>query len=589
MTLQESQSDNSQLNNSQSHEGQSRGVQSSNLQTADVQKNTLSASHSLENTSPQDEIFYDDAFRDRLGAPHKSRSISPLSVRRSATLVDTPAPDQLPSRIPWIVWMSRNIVTGIFDQWVTISTALARAMLWRPRVNPYIGYGTEQYARIICRTTFAPRMARPESPIVQGFRSFFMVPAAYVPVSIRIDDIPVGNFAYKNPQYNKAHHTDRYTNSLYNRTRYSDTQSTITDNNSDDLISSSPSSAQKTPSSSRIVSRSEVFTSLLAGIEEMKSNKKIRSLITQRKSGILTNDKGYLDIVTQGNISAGLHTVEYWVAHRPVVKAPLYIVSEKTQVGIISDIDDTILVSNIPDPIIATRNFLFTNPAKRRAVAAMAHFYQEIQNFYQGNVAFFYLSAAPWNVEPTLRRFIQVNNFPQGPLLLRDLDPRPKTFVPSSIEHKLEFCDQLMADFPNMKFILIGDNGQMDPQIYARVSKKYPDRVLAIGIRLLRFKDHLRFARGAFHSMPPVDVPVFFGENGTNLARTMLPYLRGTVSQTFAGSSTTSSTESSMRTTRQPMSAPSTNSTTNTSMKFSAVKSGEIKSSARQKRKIRKG
>ena len=87
-----------------------------------------------------------------------------------------------------------------------------------------------------------------------------------------------------------------------------------------------------------------------------------------------------------------------------------------------------------------------------------------------------------------------------------------------------------MGDFPDMKFILIGDDGQKDPTTYATIAKRYPGRVLAIGIRQLspRESSPLGPVRGMTQSQPsPVtDVPVFTGTTGANLMKTMLPYLR---------------------------------------------------------------
>ena len=81
-----------------------------------------------------------------------------------------------------------------------------------------------------------------------------------------------------------------------------------------------------------------------------------------------------------------------------------------------------------------------------------------------------------------------------------------------------------------MKFILIGDDGQKDPTTYATIAKRYPGRVLAIGIRQLspRESSQLGPVRGMTQSQPaPVtDVPVFTGTTGANLMKTMLPYLR---------------------------------------------------------------
>lgn len=135
-----------------------------------------------------------------------------------------------------------------------------------------------------------------------------------------------------------------------------------------------------------------------------------------------------------------------------------------------------------------------------------------------------------WNVESSIRNFITDHGFPEGPLLLRDLDPRPKTFVPTGPQHKLEFAEQLMADFPDMKFILVGDDGQKDPTTYATIARRYPGRVLAIVIRELspRESTGLASVTGLTSTQPtPVtDVPVFTGTTGSNILKTMLPYLK---------------------------------------------------------------
>ena len=93
----------------------------------------------------------------------------------------------------------------------------------------------------------------------------------------------------------------------------------------------------------------------------------------------------------------------------------------------------------------------------------------------------------------------------------------------------MEFIRQLMADFPKMRFLLIGDDGQSDPSTFAQVVRQYPGRVLAIGIRQLSPQETglgSLSKRTATQPMPVTDVPVFYGTTGANLMRTLLPYLR---------------------------------------------------------------
>lgn len=378
-----------------------------------------------------------------------------ILARRSSTLVDSPAENQRIEEKPLITRAGRGLATSIFDNWVRISTTVTRTMGWKPRVTPYIGYGTEKYARLICRTVFAPRNTADAVPISRGARAALMVPAAYVPVSITIDGVPLASV--------------------------------------------------------------QIGTS--------EANDPVDSAKNLPVNFAISDSHGYLDLVAEGTNRPGVHDVEYTVEGRRPIHASLYTVSSSAKIGIISDIDDTVLVTDVPEVFVAAKNMLFTNPRLRRAVTGMPEFYRALDAQLDGRAPFFYLSTSPWNIEPALRRFIDVNDFPRGPLMLRDFDPRPKTFIPTGTQHKLEFCAQLMDDFPNMRFILIGDNGQHDPQTYAEVVRKYPRRVLAIGIRQLQSEEPMHFS-AALHAMPNVGVPVFFGRTGGNLARTMLPFLQ---------------------------------------------------------------
>lgn len=244
----------------------------------------------------------------------------------------------------------------------------------------------------------------------------------------------------------------------------------------------------------------------------------------QNASQAVSDSHGYLDLITECKVPPGIHKVTYKVKGRKPVASPLYTVGRKEKIGVISDIDDTVLITDIPDYFQAVYNMLFLNPSKRRAVSKMSKFYNALSQELGGVAPFFYLSTSPWNVEPMLRYFLAHNHFPPGPLLLRDFDPRPKTFIPSGVEHKLEFCRQLMDDFPHMRFILVGDNGQKDPFTYAQIARENLDRIIAIGIRQLQPKEGI--LRHSLHAMPEVPVPVFYGHSGSNLINTMIPYLR---------------------------------------------------------------
>lgn len=345
-----------------------------------------------------------------------SRRISsaPIPVHVTATLFDTPSKAECIDNKPLLVRFGRRLVTSIVGMWMRLAGRVARRLGWFPSVEPYIGYGTHRYARLICRTVYAPKLGH-HSALKRGIYAMLVVPAVRVRVALSIDGIPV-------------------------------------------------ETAQ--------IGDSEIYDK-----PEGSRDGSAEYCISDRA--------GYLDLITERALEPGRHVVSYSVSDREPVKASLFAIDANVPVGVISDVDDTIMVTQAPSPIRAAYNLLIMNPAHRSPVTGMSEFFQSLERL-RDDIPFFYLSTSPWNVEASIRHFIDREKFPEGPLLLRDLDPRPKTFIPNGPQHKLEFATQLMDDFPGMRFVLIGDDGQKDPLTYANIIRKHPGRVLAVGIRQLR-------------------------------------------------------------------------------------------------------
>lgn len=165
----------------------------------------------------------------------------------------------------------------------------------------------------------------------------------------------------------------------------------------------------------------------------------------------------------------------------------MMIPDQNAQYGIISDIDDTILHTGVAS-VLKWRlvvNTVFKNFDKRKATEGTASFYQKLQ---QGTTKrainpFFYVSNSPWNLYDYLSAFFKKNNFPKGPILLRDFrtpfDKTPKPTIP----HKRNEILSILDLYPNLNFILIGDSGEKDADIYTTIANQYPGRILAIYLR----------------------------------------------------------------------------------------------------------
>ena len=96
-----------------------------------------------------------------------------------------------------------------------------------------------------------------------------------------------------------------------------------------------------------------------------------------------------------------------------------------------------------------------------------------------------YVSTGPWNAARALSRFLAHHGFPRGPLLLTDWGPTNTGWFRSGREHKLACLRGLVEDFPAIRWVLVGDDGQRDPVIYAEFAREHPERVRAIALREL--------------------------------------------------------------------------------------------------------
>lgn len=156
------------------------------------------------------------------------------------------------------------------------------------------------------------------------------------------------------------------------------------------------------------------------------------------------------------------------------------------EVGVISDIDDTILISHSTELGKKLWLSISKNAYTRRPLPGVSDFYKELTHHKEDPI--FYVSSSDWSLFDLVRDFMRFRNIPMGPTLLKDKHINLKNIWKSgggNHDHKLEKIQFLFNLYPKMKFFLIGDSGQHDPEIYAKVIKKYPDRVKGVFIRLI--------------------------------------------------------------------------------------------------------
>lgn len=204
-----------------------------------------------------------------------------------------------------------------------------------------------------------------------------------------------------------------------------------------------------------------------------------------------TDRSGYLDVrVDNPGLAPGWHGVVLRTADSPPRAAPLLVVGPRARFGLVSDIDDTVIRTLLPRPLIAAYNTFVAREQARRPVPGMAALYRDLLAAHPG-APIVYVSTGPWNAAPALRRFLHRNGFPPGPLLLTDWGPTSTGWFRSGREHKRACLQALAGDLPAVRWVLFGDDGQQDPGIYAQFAAENPERVLAIAIRRLSAPEHV--------------------------------------------------------------------------------------------------
>ena len=153
--------------------------------------------------------------------------------------------------------------------------------------------------------------------------------------------------------------------------------------------------------------------------------------------------------------------------------------------GVISDIDDTILKTNVNNKLKMILTTILSNAHTRVPFEGVAAFYRALQKGVSGNEnnPIFYVSSSPYNLYPFLIKFLSLQKIPLGPIFLKDFGSHTPFTSGDHKTHKVENIKRVLETYRQMEFILIGDNSEQDPEIYRQIVRDYPNRIRAIYIR----------------------------------------------------------------------------------------------------------
>jgi len=206
--------------------------------------------------------------------------------------------------------------------------------------------------------------------------------------------------------------------------------------------------------------------------------------------------------------------------HPPLAAGKAWLLPQQG-LSIISDIDDTLKHS-----YVACKRTLLANTFLRpfETIPGMAAVFQD---WSRRGAAFHYVSSSPWQLYPHLAEHLAAHDFPTGSFHLRAFRLRDhllRRMLMLRRSGKASVIRAMFKTFPERQFLMVGDSGEADPEIYGTMARRFPEQIAGILIRRIsgRHDNSERYAR-AFRGVQPGMVRLY--QESEELAAVELPQI----------------------------------------------------------------
>jgi phosphatidate phosphatase APP1 len=197
-----------------------------------------------------------------------------------------------------------------------------------------------------------------------------------------------------------------------------------------------------------------------------------------------TDEEGYFEFEVQNHKTP-------WKNHEKIeltlneynisVHASAFVVDTSVKVGIISDFDDTVIVSNVTNKLTLIKNTLFKNYKQREVVKGMKRRFETI--LATPDSPLFFVTGSPKQLYSVIHQFLNYHEFPKRTLITKKAHGDNADPLFDQLAYKMEKIEKLILLYPNIKWVCFGDSGERDQEVYETVAQKYPKKIKEIYIR----------------------------------------------------------------------------------------------------------
>lgn len=208
---------------------------------------------------------------------------------------------------------------------------------------------------------------------------------------------------------------------------------------------------------------------------------------------LISNNEGMIQTPAEvfGPLPAGIHPLRATLSPGQTYTAPavseniVVQASTDNSLSVVSDIDDTIKISNVTNKLKSLRRLLFSNAYTVEPIPGTAVLYQRLEfrgdGLADGDTQ--YVSGSPINLAESIYRFMDFRGFPKGAVDLKKWGFGAGDDSPFAQQnYKVDRLRKIFTTYPQRSFLLFGDSGEKDPEIYRQIATEFPGRVRAIFI-----------------------------------------------------------------------------------------------------------